>query len=82
MHFNYSATLDARFHPLVGNPDGDSIALQLVGPRKVTIRVRRNGKLAATAATQVSANRLVMDRHRLALSGRPSEDVLVYDRVR
>ena len=82
MHFNYSVTLDGRFHPLFGNPDGDSIALRLVNPRKVTIQVRRNGKPAATAVTEVSSNRLVMDRRRLELSGSPSEDVLVYDRVR
>ena len=82
MHFNYSVTLDGRFHPLVGNPDGDSIALRLVDPRKVTIQVRRNGKLAATAATQVSSHRLVMDSRRFQLSGNPSEDVLVYARVR
>jgi len=82
MHFNYSVTLDGRFHPPVGNPDGDSIALRLVDPRKVTIQVRRKGKLAATAATQVSSNRLVMDRRRLELSRSPSEDILVYKRVR
>lgn len=82
MHFNYSVTLDGRFHPLFGNPDGDSIALRLVNPHKVAIQVRRNGKPAASATTEVSSNRLVMDRRRLELSGSPSEDVLVYDRVR
>ena len=82
MHFNYNVTLDGRFHPLVGNPDGDSIALRLVNPRKVTIQVQRNGKPAAVAATEVSSHRMVMDRRRLQLSGSPSEDLLVYDRVR
>lgn len=81
-HFHYSVTLDGRFHPLIGNPDGDSIAMRLVTPRKMLITVRRNGKTSATATTEVSATRLVMDRRRLKLSGTPSEDILVYVRLR
>lgn len=81
-HFHYSVTLDGRFHPLVGNPDGDSIAMRLVSPAKVSIAVRRDGRPSATATMEVSAKRLVMDRRRLKLSGSPSEDVLVYDRAR
>jgi hypothetical protein len=82
IRFNYSVTLDGRFHPLSGNPDGDSIAVRLVDPRRVSISVRRHGRLSATAATKVSTNRLVMERDRLKESGSPSHDVLVYDRVR
>jgi len=81
-HFHYSVTLDGRFHPLIGNPDGDSIAMRLVTPRKMRITVRRNGKTSATATTEVSRTRLVMDRRRLKLSGSSSEDILVYVRVR
>jgi hypothetical protein len=80
-HFNYSVTLDGRFHPLIGNPDGDSISMRLTNPHKVQIAVRRKGELSATATTEVSPRRLVMDRRRLTRSGSPSEDVLVYDRV-
>lgn len=81
-HFHYSVTLDGRFHPLVGNPDGDSIAARLITARKVSITVRRNGMSSATATTEVSETRLVMQRHRLELSGSPSEDILLYDRSR
>ena len=82
INFSYSLTLDGRFHPLVGNPDGDSISARLINPRKMSIAVRRSGKLAATATTELSARHLVMYRHRLKLSGNQSEDVLIYDRVR
>lgn len=80
--FHYSVTLDGHFRPLVGNPDGDSIAMRLISPRKVSIVVRRGPSPSATATAQVSASQLIMDRHRLKLSGSPSEDILVYDRVR
>lgn len=82
IHFNYSVTLDGRFHPLVGNPDGDRIAVRLANPRKILIRVRRGREPSATATTEVSGDRLVMERHRLKSSGAASDDTLVYDRVR
>lgn len=82
LRFRYSVALDGRFYPLVGNPDGDSIAMRLLSPAKVAIEVRRDGKRSATATSEVTANRLRMERHRLPLSGSPSDDVLVYDRVR
>lgn len=82
IHFNYSVTLDGRFHPLVGNPDGDRIAVRLANPRKILIRVRRGQEPSATAVTEVSGERLVMERHRLKSSGAASDDRLVYDRVR
>lgn len=82
IHFNYSVAMDGRFYPLVGNPDGDSIAMRLASPARVNIEVRRHGRPSATATTHVSAKRLTMRRHRLALSGSASDDLLVYDRVR
>jgi hypothetical protein len=56
--------------------------MRLASPASVNIEVRRHGRPSATATTQVSANRLTMRRHRLALSGSASDDLLVYDRVR
>ena len=67
---------------LVGNPDGDSISMQLISPQRVEIEVRRRGQRSATAVSAVSPNRIRMERHRLPLSGNPSDDMLVYDRVR
>lgn len=80
--FSYSVKLDGQFHPLAGNPDGDSISMQLISPEKVEIEVRRHGRRSATAIAGVSPRRLTMERHRLPLSGSPSDDRLVYDRVR
>ena len=82
LNFNYSVKLDGQFHPLIGNPDGDSISMQLISPRQVEIEVRRRGQRSATAIATVSSSRLTMVRHRLPLSGSPSDDRLVYDRVR
>lgn len=82
IRFHYSVTLDGRFSPLVGNPDGDSIAVRLVNPRRTVIEVRRGAKISATAVTGVSSKRLVMERSRLLRAGSPSRDRLVYDRVR
>ena len=80
--FNYAVKLDGEFHPLIGNPDGDSISMQLISPEKVEIEVRRGGQRSAIAVAQVTAHQLTMERHRLPLSGSPSDDRLVYDRVR
>ena len=80
--FSYSVKLDGQFHPLVGNPDGDSISIQMISPRKIEIEVRRHGQRSATAVTSVSPIRMTMVRHRLPLSGSPSDDRLVYDRLR
>lgn len=82
IHFNYAVTLDGRFHPLVGNPDGDSISMRMVSPATVAIEVQRGRRTAATATATAGTRRLVMKRHRLPLSGSPSDDLLVYDRVR
>ena len=82
IRFSYTVKLDGEFHPLVGNPDGDSISMQLISPQKVEIEVRRRGQRSATAVSAVSPNRIRMERHRLPLSGSPSDDMLVYDRVR
>lgn len=80
--FSYAVKLDGQFHPLVGNPDGDTISVQLVSPRKIDIEVRRHGQRSATAITSVSPSQMTMERHRLPLSGSPSDDRLVYNRVR
>lgn len=82
IRFSYTVKLDGDFHPLVGNPDGDSISMQLISPYRVEIEVRRHGQRSATAVSAVSPNRIRMERHRLPLSGNPSDDVLVYDRIR
>jgi hypothetical protein len=82
IRFNYSVAMDGRFYPLVGNPDGDSISMRLASPTRVNIEVRRHGKTAATAITEVSGATLTMRRHRLALSGNASDDLLVYERAR
>ena len=81
MLFYYSVTLDGRFHRLSGNPDGDSISMRLVDPRRVDITIRRGGKTSARAMTQVSGDRLVMERQRFQLSGSPSRDTMSYRRV-
>ena len=82
IHFNYAVKLDGKFHPLIGNPDGNGISIQLISPEKVEIEVRRDGRRSATAIAEVRGSRLTMERHRLPLSGSPSDDILVYDRVR
>jgi len=82
IRFNYSVTLDGRSHPLIGNPDGDRIAVRLVSPRQLTIQARRMHKLSARATSEVSADCLVMDRRRLNAAGGTSNEILVYDRVR
>ncbi len=82
IRFSYTVKLDGEFHPLVGNPDGDSISMQLISPQRVEIEVRRHGQRSATAVSAVSPNRIRMERHRLPQSGSPSDDMLVYHRVR
>jgi hypothetical protein len=81
MRFSYSVRLDGRFHPLVGNPDGNRIAVRLINPRKMSIEVRRNDRHSVSATTEVSFARLVMDRRRLTAGG-ISRDILVYRRAR
>ena len=79
--FHYSVALGGTFHDLVGSPHGDRIAMRLVTPYRVAVRVTHNGKPSATAETEVSGNRLTMDRRRLKPTGGTVNDLLVYDRI-
>jgi len=81
LNFSYSAGLDGKSYPMVGNPNADSISLTTVSTREVKASSRLKGKLTVQSRASVSADgkHLTLTRHMVALKGAPT-DVLQFDR--
>ena len=81
MTFSYSAALDGKSYPMVGNPNADSISLTAVNGRELKASSSFHGKLTVQSTAMVSADgkHLTLKRTYLAMKGRPSE-VLEFDR--
>ena len=79
--FSYSAGLDGKSYPMIGNPNADSISLHAVSARQIRAQSRLHGKLAVQSTATVSANgkHLTLDRKMLRIKGAPT-DVLEFDR--
>jgi hypothetical protein len=84
LNWSYDARWDGKAYPMVGNPGGDRIALTPVSDREVSSKSTLKGKLAATASAIVSADGKQLTIHRKVLNakGGPSDDTLVFDRVK
>lgn len=82
--FSYSAAYDGRYHPFVGNPVGDSIALKRIDARTSEATVKKGGAIAATSKVMVSPDgqRLTMTRKLVRPSGEPAEDELTFVKQR
>jgi opacity protein-like surface antigen len=82
--WSYSASWDGKPHPTVGNTNADHILLMPVSDREVKSRTMLHGKASATSTVTVSADgqQLTMNRSILTAKGGPSNDVLVFDRVK
>jgi opacity protein-like surface antigen len=81
MTFSYSAALDGKAYPMVGNPNADSISLTAVTGREVKASSGLHGKPTVQSTAMVSADgkHLTLKRTYLAMKGHPSE-VLEFDR--
>ena len=75
MTFSYSAALDGKSYPMVGNPNADSISLTAVNGRELKASSRLRGKLTVQSTAMVSADgkHLTLKRTYVAMKGRPSE---------
>ena len=84
INFRYAAGYDGKWSPMVGNPIGNRISLQLINPRHVRAKVRRDDRDTAVASVRVSTDgrRLTLNRTTLNARGTPIVDVLAYDKVR
>ena len=84
LNFSYTAGYDGKWYPMVGNPIGNRISLQLINPRHVRAKVRRDDRDTAVASVRVSTDgrRLTLNRTTLNARGTPIVDVLAYDKVR
>ncbi len=81
LNFSYSAALDGKSYPMVGNPNADSITLTAVSPTQFSAKSRLKGKLTVQSTATVSADgkHLTLSRKMLAMKGAPT-DVLMFDR--
>lgn len=81
MTFSYSAALDGKAYPMVGNPNADSISLTPVSGREIKATSRNHGKLTVQTTATVSADgkHLTLRRTYVAMKGHPVE-VLQFDR--
>jgi hypothetical protein len=82
--FRYAAVYDNKWYPMVGNPIGNRIALQLINPRHVRAKVRRDNRDTAVASVTVSTDgrRLILNRTTLNARGAPIIERLIYDKLR
>jgi opacity protein-like surface antigen len=80
-NFSYSAALDGKFYPMVGNPNGDSIALTRVSPNelKATSRLHGKPKVQTDASVSADGKHLTLKRTFVAMKGTPTE-VLEFNR--
>ena len=76
-NFSYSAALDGKFYPMVGNPNGDSIALTAVSARTLKATSRLHGKPTVQTDASVSADgkHLSLKRTYVGTKGTPSEEL-------
>ena len=81
LNFSYSAGLDGKSYPMVGNPNADSISLTAVSATRLKATSRLHGKLAVKSTATVSADgkHITLSRKMIRLKGAPT-DVLEFDR--
>ena len=81
LNFSYSAGLDGKSYPMVGNPNADSISLTAVSATRLKATSRLHGKLAVRSTATVSADgkHITLSRKMIRLKGAPT-DVLEFDR--
>ncbi|MFC7536198.1 hypothetical protein ACFQPG_02330 [Sphingomonas sp. GCM10030256] len=82
--WSYSAGLDGKWYRMIGNPNADQISLTSVGKREVKSQARLNGKASARATATLSADgkQITIRRSILTAKGGPTDDTLVYDRMK
>ena len=84
MEWSYSAGWDGKWYPMVGNPNGDQIALTPVSGRSVKSQTHLHGKLTATATASVSADgqELTIERRILNAKSGSANEMLVFARAK
>jgi hypothetical protein len=84
VNWSYSAALDGKAYPTMGNRNADHLMLIPVSEREVRSRTMLRGKASATSSASVSADgkQITMQRSILSAKGGASHDTLVFDRIK
>lgn len=84
MKWGYSAIVNGRWYPVAGNSNVDHVALTFVSPLEFKSNSRLKGKASARSTATLSADgkMLTINRSILAAKGGPTDDTLVFDRVK
>lgn len=56
MHWEYSAAMDGKDHPMTGSADGDTISLKPLGPNSIETTYKLKGKVTLVNVRTVSAD--------------------------
>lgn len=82
--WSYTAGWDGKAYRAVGNSNVDHIVLMPVSAREVKARTTLHGRPSATSTVRVSADgkQLTMTRSILTAKGGPTNDTLVFDRIK
>ena len=82
--WSYSANTDGKSYPTSANPNADHVALTWVSPREFTSKATLKGKPTAKSTVTVSTDgkMLVVKRSLLSAKGGPTDDTMVFDRVK
>lgn len=84
MNWGYSATLGDKWAKVTGNPNTDQVALTLVSDREFKSTSQLKGKTTATSTLTVSEDGRAITIHRSILNakGGPTDDTMIYDRMK
>jgi hypothetical protein len=81
LEFSYDASLDGKWSPMRGNPNGDSISVTPVSAGEIKASTRLHGKSTVESSARVTSDEkhLTLTRKMVAMKGAPT-DVLEFDR--
>jgi hypothetical protein len=84
MKWSYSARTDGKWYPASGNPGLDHMRADLSQPAPVQVDRETEGKVSARSTATLSADgkTLTISRSILTVKGGPTDDTLVFDRVK
>lgn len=80
--WGYSAVANGKPYPSSGNPNIDHIALTSVGPGEFKSEGQLKGKTVSKSTASVAGMELTIHRTIVGAKGGPTNDILVYERVK
>lgn len=82
MKWGYSAVANGKPYPAHGNPNIDHVVVTMVSPAEFKTEAQLKGKVVTKSTADVAGRELTIHRSILNATGGPTDDTLVFDRVK